>query len=173
MPNVNRCVCQGNSCPIEAAVKCCDLPEVGVFHLVDDGVVLPNDTVGKGVVFKLMPHCIEVSTVKADVFDARNGIFRPKKRVVFPNAGIRKVFAREVDCTACINVARRCVNGQTVNVALIVFVDVGIKELAVLPYVIAASHYPIVAIEGDVVEIGVGVGCEYARVVHPNATAII
>ena len=171
LPNIDNGIRQGNPCPIEAAFKCCDVSEVGVFQLVDDGVVLPNDTVGKGVVFNHESRCIEVVAIEADALNARSAIGHPKQQVVFPDAGMVEGVAVEGDGTACINVARRCVDGQAVNVALVFVVVVGIEELAVLPDVVEASHYPVVAVEGDVVEIGAIVGDEHARVVHPN-TAI-
>ena len=86
------------------------MPEVGVFHLIDDGVVLPDDTV-EGVVFNHEPSCINVSTAKADALDTRNGVFHPKERVVFPNTGMEERVANEGDSATCINVACRCVNG--------------------------------------------------------------
>ena len=169
LPNIDNGIRQGIPCPIEAAFKCCDVSEVGVFQLVDDGVVLPNDTKGNGVVFNHESRCIEVVAIEADALDARSAIGHPKQQVVFPNAGMVEGVAIEGYGTSCINVARRCIDGQAVNVAFVFVVVVRVKKLAVLPDVVEASHYPVVAVEGDVVEIGAIVGDEHARVVHPNA----
>ena len=144
------------------------MPKVGITYLVDDGVVLPDDTV-EGVVFNLEPRCKEVLAIEADALDARNGIFHPKQRVVFPDTGMKEGVAIERDGTACIKVVQVCVKGYTMYIACVFFVTIGIKKFAVLPDVVAASRYPTIVGEDQVVDNGAGVGAEDARVVHPNA----